>query len=126
MRTTRRAAALWLPLVASAAVLAGAVGGCASDEGGAGGGLLGDDGGAGATAWPASVPRPDLPLVEETDLIVAFSATYDLAGGTIDDYVADLEADGFASQGQRTWSDGEHVVLVETELDRMIVTITEA
>ncbi|MFC7431899.1 MULTISPECIES: hypothetical protein [unclassified Agrococcus] len=125
MRTNRRAAALWLPLVASAVTFAGVVGGCAS--GGGGGDLLGGGGGGeGATSWPASVPRPDLPLVEETDLIVAYTATYDLAGGSVDAYATELEDAGFAPQGQRTWADGEHVVLVETELGSMIVTITEA
>ncbi|QCR20404.1 hypothetical protein C1N71_13925 [Agrococcus sp. SGAir0287] len=100
--------------------------GCADDGAGVGGDvdLLG--GGDSAGAWPTSVPRPDLPLVEETDLIIAFTAVYELRGGTIDDYVAALEADGFAEAGASTYADGEHVVLLEVEGDRLYVTITEA
>jgi hypothetical protein len=126
MRTTRRAAAIRLPLVAFA-VLAGALlVGCASDAGSGGVDILSDGGGDGAGSWPASVPRPDLTLVEETDLLIAYSATYALAGGSVDAYVAELESEGFAMQGQSTYGDGSHVVLLEVEGDRLYVTITGA
>jgi len=126
MRRTRRGAAARLPLVACAAMLAALVTGCVDD--GAGGvdvDLLGDGGGS-SGSWPTSVPRPDLPLVEETDLVIAFTAVYELRGGSIDDYVVELEADGFAEQGASTYGDGDHVVLLEVEGDRLYVTITEA
>lgn len=130
MRAMRRGAASAvgrvLPLVACAAVAAGLLSGCAEGSGAGGGVDLLDGGGESAGAWPSSVPRPDLPLVEETDLIVAFTATYELRGASTDDYVADLVADGFAEQGASTYGDGDHVVLLEVEGDRLFVTITEA
>ena len=127
MRTTRRGTAARLSLVACAAMTAVVLAGCVDDGAGAGGDvdlLGGGDDAAGA--WPASVPRPDLPLVEETDLVIAFTATYELRGGTTDDYVAELEASGFALDGASTYADGSHVVLLEVEGDRLFVTITDA
>ncbi|GAA2175953.1 hypothetical protein GCM10009846_27850 [Agrococcus versicolor] len=127
MRRTRRAAAIRLPLIAFAALSGALLVGCASDAD-AGGGidLLGDGGGEGTGSWPTSVPRPDLTLVEETDLLIAFTATYDLGGGSVDAYVAELESEGFTTQGQSTYGDGSHVVLLEVEGDRLYVTITDA
>ena len=131
MRATRRGAVpaamrRGLPLVACAAVVGALLTGCAGEaDAGSGVDLLGG-GGESAGAWPSSVPRPDLPLVEETDLIIAFTATYELQGGSIDDYEADLVADGFALQGASTYVDGTHVVLLEVEGDRLYITITDA
>ncbi|SDH48949.1 hypothetical protein [Agrococcus jejuensis] len=130
MRASRRGAApafgRALPLVACAAVAAALLTGCAEGADAGGGVDLLSGGGESAGAWPSSVPRPDLPLIEETDLIIAFSATYDLQGGSVDDYAAELMADGFAEQGASTYGDGSHVVLLEVEGDRLFVTITDA
>ncbi len=130
MRATRRGAApafgRALPLVACAAVAAALLAGCAEGADAGGGVDLLGGGGESTGAWPSSVPRPELPLVEETDLIIAFTATYELQGGSVDDYAADLEADGFALQGASTYGDGSHVVLLEVEGDRLFVTITDA